>query len=125
MRSKAQGLSLNAMVIGGIVLIVLVVLIALFTGFFDKFTPDFRASLEKSCPADQIKAECDARFEEEVVGRFEPKLAEGKVCCRSILEECEGDDRFCATESGCERADYTVIRKTTCDLKSEICCKFR
>ena len=40
MRKKAQGLSLNTIIIAVIVLIVLIVLILLFTGYFGKkFTP--------------------------------------------------------------------------------------
>lgn len=83
MHSKAQGLSLNTMVIAGIVLVVLLVIIALFTGFFSNFTPDFKASLEKSCEGEDysIKSSCDTSTERQVVGRFKPELPEGQVCC--------------------------------------------
>ena len=66
-----------------------VVLIALFTGYFSTFTPEFKYSVEKSCPLEQQKEQCDLKLEKQVVGKFEPPLPEGKVCCRPVKRGAE------------------------------------
>tara|TARA_B100000315_G_scaffold28857_1_gene24561 strand:- start:1504 stop:1935 length:432 start_codon:yes stop_codon:yes gene_type:complete len=90
MHKKAQGLSLNTIVIGAVVLIVLLILVGVFSGYFGKFVPGFMAGAEKTCPDEQIKNECDFEIEKPVFGNFNPPLDEGKVCCR--LKDLETDD---------------------------------
>tara|TARA_Y100000310_G_scaffold297326_1_gene330231 strand:+ start:63 stop:377 length:315 start_codon:yes stop_codon:yes gene_type:complete len=84
MAKKAQGLSLNTIVIAAVVLIVLLILVGVFTGYFSNFLPSFMAGAEKTCQDEQIKNECDFEIEQPVFGNFNPPLPEGKVCCLVI-----------------------------------------
>ena len=95
MNKKAQGLSLNTVVIAAIVLIVLVVLIGIFTGSLGQFVKDFLGISQKSCPDANQKAECDYVMEKEIYGPFEPELKEEKCCqpitnCEEMRGTCEG-----------------------------------
>ena len=84
MTKKAQGLSLNTIIIAAVVLIVLLILVGVFTGYFGKFLPSFMAGAEKTCPDEQIKNECNFETEKPVLGNFNPALPEGKVCCLNV-----------------------------------------
>jgi hypothetical protein len=122
MNEKAQGLSLNTIIIGAIVLIVLIVLIGLFTGFFSKFTPDFVSSTEKTCPADQIKSECDYSAEKQVVGRFNPPLDEGKVCCKLITCEDLPKSKCVGEGVGCGSGFSWYSDLPKCKDVAKTCC---
>ena len=92
MNKKAQGLSLNTVVIAAIVLIVLVVLIGIFTGSLGRFVEGFLGTSQNSCPIEDQKTECNSFTEKPIFGPFEPKLAEGKKCCQpKETISCEGN----------------------------------
>ena len=81
MQKKAQGLSLNTVVIAAIVLVVLAVLIGIFSGGLGKFREGFDANRETSCP--EAKPQCDSD-ERRLLGNFQPRLEPGDVCCRPV-----------------------------------------
>ena len=88
MLKKAQGLSLNTMVIAAIVLIVLIVLVGIFTGYFGDFVPSLKAASERSCPEEQIKDECDSETEKQVFVNFGNDFPDDVVCCKKVRERC-------------------------------------
>ena len=90
MHKKAQGLSLNTVVIAAIVLIVLVILVAIVMGAIRNFSDDYDSIREMSCPEDNWKHECDPDREKEVWGNFEDQK-QGQTCCRkATCEELGG-----------------------------------
>jgi hypothetical protein len=81
MNKKAQGLSLNTIIVAIIVLIVLVVIIMLFTGYFgSKFTPGVT-----SCGAQGgtciLTADCKSAFGAGRTISSSDCQTEGNVCC--------------------------------------------
>ena len=117
MHKKAQGLSLNTIVIAAIVLIVLVVLVAIVMGAIGNFSDDFDATRKTSCPTQSTKEECDSN-EEKILGNFQPRLPPGKVCClypcgqennqESCSEECtEGTSSATSGDDYCGWVDAT------------------
>lgn len=93
MYKKAQGLSINVIIIVAIALIVLVVLIAVFTGRMGSFVGgiDQTATCEASCSSFQMdkaepnnlasRADCNLLDRSRVVAGTYNDLAEGQVCC--------------------------------------------
>lgn len=98
---KAQGLSLNTIIIAIIVLIVLVVVVMIFTGYFSKiFTPSV-----KSCTAQagECAEQCNTgQLGNEVVSGECPKRTDGTSlrCCSKIAQD---DFTPIETEASCER----------------------
>lgn len=92
MKKKAQGLPLNVIIIAAIVLIVLVVLWAIFTGRMGVFSKGI-ADVTKggSCEeaGGQVKPATEGCAEgcEQIYGNF--KLTAGDVCCRPT-KSCTG-----------------------------------
>ena len=88
MQRKAQGLSLNTMVIAAIVLIVLVVILGLLSGFFEKFMPGWDAAVEKKCEGrdgltERRESEGCESNEERVYENFGEEFErKGSICCR-------------------------------------------
>ncbi len=125
---SAQGLSLNTIVIGAIVLIVLMVLIGIFTGYFGKFTPGFRAASEQKCDAGkgfEVKSECDELTEKEVVGNFGKDFPQGQKCCKKVTVSCDGGGIACRRVclSGETKLDKNINGlEYVCNVPGEICC---
>ena len=122
MHKKAQGLSLNTIVIAAIVLIVLVLLVAIVMGAIGNFTEDFDATRKTSCPTPSMKDECDSD-EEKILGNFQPRLPPGKVCC---IQPCEGK---CVASASCPteivRASLSPGGDNYCrwaDVDKPVCC---
>ena len=92
MNKKAQALSLHTIIIAGIALIVLVVLVGIFTGYFGKFTPSVLEAMERTCEPSNIKSECDPENEKELVGKFNPPLGSGQKCCKKIEDSQEVEE---------------------------------
>ncbi len=90
MSRKAQGLSLNTIIIAAIVLIVLLVLVGLLTGFFGKkFGPDFGKISDTSCKGQTVDeaAGCASGYRQD----YAAQVAAGKMCCiptRSSSTSC-------------------------------------
>ncbi len=135
MNSKAQGLPLSTIVIAGMVLVVMVVLIAIFTGGIGHFGPDIKSASEQKCTGEGYTVRSESagclQGETQSFGNFGSSVGSGQICCRNSLQKCEEDgitDRFCvASESNCQAASSsaTVIYGTTCEIDGELCCKFR
>ncbi len=80
---KGQGLSLNTIIIAAIVLIVLIVLWAIFTGRMGTFTTETKAKTEgEECPAENWKDACDPG--ETIVIASNAEGHPGKVCCKDV-----------------------------------------
>ena len=102
MHKKAQGLSLNTVVIAAIVLIVLVLLVAIVMGAISNFSEDFDNVRETSCS--NIKDECSSN-EKKILGNFQPSLPPGKVCCRPT--QCSDSNGICV-EGSCPAGRSTL-----------------
>ncbi|MBI2176624.1 hypothetical protein HYU40_04760 [Candidatus Woesearchaeota archaeon] len=110
MPSKAQGLSLNTIVIAAIVLIVLLILVGLLTGFFGKkFGPDFRRLSDTSCNGRIVdeSQECDSATEQ---ANYAAEVPTGKKCCAKLPPKtceqlggscCSGDTIIRSNDEGC------------------------
>jgi len=134
MNDKAQGLSLNTIVVAAIVLIVLIVLIGIFTGYFSKFIPSLTGASEQQCSLSAGYTQEDetdgcGNAATRVYANFaKDALPEGKICCKLSFRDCSNElDGFCTSTScssasmgpeipagnaGCER-----------DNPGTICCK--
>ncbi len=86
MSKKAQGLSLNTIVIAAIVILVLFVLIMVFTGRMGWFTDMFGSNTSRDCETDfpgaQWKSECDSETESRIIGVTDAKDHPGQACCQ-------------------------------------------
>ena len=137
MHKKAQGLSLTTIVIAAAVLIVLIVLIGIFTGYFGDFVPSLKAAGEQQCSLaagytheDESDGCGDAATR--VYANFaDGALAEGKICCREIEKECGAPpiNGECTTSETCTLPEPTGLdgivepgRFSDC-TGTEICCK--
>lgn len=80
MPSKAQGLSLNTIIIAAIVLIVLLILVGLLTGFFGSWTPKFTRLSDTKCSGEPVEQSqpCPAGTTESYAKEVQP----GKKCCQ-------------------------------------------
>ena len=84
-KKKAQGLSLNTVIIAAIVLIVLVVLVMVFTGRMGGFTSGISDQTEKTCKEaggkdDNGCAPDKCPLQNRVILPVE--MPDGKVCCK-------------------------------------------
>ncbi len=90
MSSKAQGLSLNAVIIAVLVLIVLLVIVGITTGYFKKWGLQFKAATETSCTGSGgrvVEKTAGCSSSEKEGSRFYEDVKEGKMCC--LRETCE------------------------------------
>ena len=94
MSRKAQGLSLNAIVIALIVLVVLIILIGLTTGYFSNWREKFGRVSDTSCKGQggEEKVSCDPTAEREI---YSAQVSSGKTCCAQ--KSCEAMGGSCCT----------------------------
>ncbi len=93
---KAQGMSLNTVIIAIIVLVVLVVLVMIFTGYFGKvFTPGVQSCVARGGVCEAV-ASCDTTKEDRIIIEAGADKA-GKagctateVCCRESAGFSQG-----------------------------------
>ena len=85
---KAQGMSLNTVIIAIIVLVVLVVLVMIFTGYFGKiFTPGVQSCIARSGTC-EAATKCDTNKEDKVIieagadNAGKAGCTATEVCCR-------------------------------------------
>ena len=83
MSRKAQGLSLNTIIIAAVVLIVLIILVGMTTGYFKKWTPSF-TKVSDTCQGNDGKViekdvACPAGFKESSTTYAD--VMEDKKCC--------------------------------------------
>ena len=116
MSRKAQGLSLNAIVIALIVLVVLIILIGLTTGYFSNWREKFGRVSDTSCKGQggQEKASCDPAIEQEIL---HAQVANGMMCCAQ--KSCEGMGGQCL--STCPENLRFPSGDRSCGLSK--CCK--
>lgn len=79
---KGQGLSLNTIIIAAIVLIVLIVLWAIFTGRMGKFTTEVKEQRPATCPDNNWKDACAEG--ETIVVPEDAAEHPGLVCCKTV-----------------------------------------
>lgn len=86
---KAQGLSLNTIVIAAIVLVVLVVIILIFTGKMGLFVESLFKETQKTCESHGGNWAEQCSLADRVFARFsnEPDTP-GWVCCKSSVDLC-------------------------------------
>ena len=107
---KAQGLSLDTIIIAAIVLIVLIVLWAIFTGRLGLFTQQLGATREASCPSDNWKTACDTG--ETIIVPEDASDHPGQVCCKPLATG--GTGAVCATGPGAAAANCKCGSGATC-----------
>ncbi len=100
MTSKGQGLSLNTIVIAAIVLIVLLIIVGMITGYFGPWKKTFGKVTDVSCAGQGGKPAtgCDeASGEKEIIA----EVSQGEVCCKKVRETCgdKGGRCFAASPS--------------------------
>lgn len=85
---KAQGLSMNVIIIAAIALIVLIVVILIFTGKIRTFSGE-----SDSCTSRGGSCEMECELDCEAPTRSDECTQLGKnVCCIDFRENCLGDD---------------------------------
>ena len=101
MSRKAQGLSLNAIIIAVIVLVVLIIILAITTGYFSSWKVKFSNVTDNSCKSHggTVKAQCSDIVERDLGGYYDD-VKDGQVCC----VECgrANNQPCCQTETPCK-----------------------
>jgi len=144
--NKAQGLSLNTMVMAAIALIILLVLVGIFSGYFGDFVPKLSAAGERQCSAEGFSTPLESvgctEDEQRVYGNFGDNLDDGDICCKDKNFEAppppppppegtKGSDQKsrcdlpdeCLSSSACAARDGAPLSGDfACD--GGICCKF-
>ncbi|MBI2550296.1 hypothetical protein HYV83_03905 [Candidatus Woesearchaeota archaeon] len=83
MPSKAQGLSLNTIIIAALVLLVLLILVGMTTGFFGKkFGPDFDKLSSTDCKGKVVTESQGCAADERQ--DYAAQVDKGKMCCINI-----------------------------------------
>lgn len=82
---KGQGLSLNTVIIGILVLLVLFILVGIMTGYFSQWTDKFKRTSATSCSelggkVIDSSAKCSDEYSD--AGAYYEDTGEGKKCCR-------------------------------------------
>ncbi len=81
---KAEGLPLNTIIIAAIVLIVLIVLWAIFTGRMGGFTTGVKKQTEVQCPSENNWK--DACGPNEIIVPVSDPTGQGRICCKAAGE---------------------------------------
>ena len=119
MPSKAQGLSLNTIVIAAIVLVVLLILVGMTTGYFGGWIPKFNLASSTSCSekgGTPTTGDCPFGKNQEASGFFED-VKEGQKCCLKLCAELDG---ICKV-AGCPSGERITSGDWICG--SNPCCK--
>ncbi len=122
MSSKAQGLSLNTIIIATIVLIVLLLLVGLTTGFFGKWKPKFKGLTETSC-AGKGGTPTDVKCvdPEQDAGSLYDDVKEGQKCClKKCITELGGKCESTCLTARIEAGDWECKKFV---MGSPLCCK--
>ena len=108
MSRKAQGLSLNAIIIAVIVLVVLIIIVAMTTGYFSVWRGKFSNVSDTNCKGQggEEKVSCDPTAEREI---YSAQVSSGKTCCAQ--KSCEEIGGSCCTGG-------TVIRNNDPSCKA-------
>lgn len=109
-QTKAQGLSLNTIIIAAIVLIVLIVLWAIFTGRMGKFTAGLKSEEEKA----QAEAK---KFEQVATGG----VSVGQACEAGSTPACDsvGNNLLRCNAQNKWEVQYTCANG--CDITKNVC----
>ena len=97
---KAQGLSLNAIIIAVIVLVVLIIIVSLTTGYFSSWRVKFGKISDTSCKSQggTVKSQCIDNGEIDVGGSYDD-VKDGQVCC--VVCGRQANERCCKTATPC------------------------
>ncbi len=120
MSSKAQGLSLNTVVIAAIVLIVLLLLIGMTTGYFGKWGVKFKTISETSCKGqggEAVAKTSSCPWPTKDAGGFYDDVKEDQKCC--VPRSCEERGGYCKNACG---EDYIENPWPGCGSKK--CCGY-
>ncbi len=129
MPSKAQGLSLNVIIIALIVLVVLIILIAMTTGYFGKrWVPSFNKISDASCATQgKVVDKSTGCIGDDKEGTgFYDDVGENEMCC--VAKSCGEQSGTCrpkvVNEIYCPLSESEIggLGKLGCS-SSEKCCK--
>ena len=116
MSRKAQGLSLNAIIIAVIVLVVLIIILGITTGYFGRWVPKFSNISDTSCKGQggEEKVSCNPTAEREI---YSAQVSSGKTCCAK--KTCEDLNGHC-----CGSGSFPVIDggAWSCSGRGGSCC---
>ncbi len=87
MSSKGQGLSLNTVIIAALVLVVLLILLGITTGYFGKWTDDFKKLSETSCAGNggKVVSEsevCNSPYKDSISVAYDDVNPDQKCCLK-------------------------------------------
>ena len=132
--AKAQGLSLNTMVVAAIALIILIVLVGIFSGYFGDFVPGLKAAGQRTCaaPYETFPGECPSDYNR-IYGNFaEGSVKEGDVCCKMKVvdavvnvdpdEACLTARGTCTSGPNCRNSGGSPSTRFTCTGDDVVCC---
>lgn len=121
MSSKAQGLSLNTIVIAAIVLVVLLLLVGMTTGYFGSWRLKFGSASATSCSeVGGTPTTGDCELQKQVAGGFFEDVKEGQKCC--FTKAC-GSELGAKCKSPCSSADRVPAGDWSCQAVGGVCCK--
>ena len=113
MSRKAQGLSLNAIVIAVIVLVVLIIIIGVTTGYFGAWKIKFGKISDTSCKSQggTVKSQC-ADIGERNLGGYYDDVNDGQVCCAVCGQS--NNQPCCQTATPCNTASGLTCKNDVC-----------
>ena len=114
MDRKAQGLSLNTIIVAIVVLIVLVVLIMIFTGYFGtRFTPEVTSCANSGGDCEYVRDNCG-------VDSFDEPIKSLRASCPAETEG--GNKGLCCTKAiGRFYPADAIVVDDTCDIVAGNC----
>lgn len=125
MSSKAQGLSLNTIVIAAIVLVVLVVVVMVFTGSIGNFVPGLSSASERQCSGANLNVrDSCSDFEQQFFAKFsEGSVPAGKVCCRTVKELCPVSSSVSCIAACGTPLKHPAGLRYVCSSPNLVCCQ--
>ena len=127
MSRKAQGLSLNAIIIAVIVLVVLVIILGITTGYFSVWRGKFGAISATSCADAKGKVvskltDCDSLRQKEGTGIYDDVEDDQKCCLpKRCGDSIAGYGIHCVSSTSCP--DYQTEKTFTGCGGGQVCCQ--
>jgi hypothetical protein len=117
---KAQGISINTIIIAAIALLFLIILIAVFTGRIGNWGRGLDETSNAKCPGapDTIVSAQDCSVINTIYGKFEG-VKSGQVCCKEgsqvntesvTCSHYNGQESVCNSYSSCYYDDQSLCR---------------
>lgn len=122
MSPKAQGLSLNTIIIAALVLVVLLIIVGIMTGYFSGWTAKFKQVSETSCSGSGGRvidktSFCDG-FEERESTQFYEDVNENQKCCLKL--KCGDPGTYTVCKDACPGEEDASLKGCPPDKKT--CC---